>query len=326
MRVLITGLTGFVGSHLAEYSLSRGAVVYGSTKWRSRTDNIDHLQGQVNLIDCDLRDLSSVNVLIKESQPDVIFHLAAQSFVPTSWHAPGETLSNNAMCQVNLFEAIRANGSDPLVMVAGSSEEYGFVPPEELPIKETTPLRPLSPYAVSKITQDFLAYQYHQSYGLKVVRTRAFNHTGPRRGDVFVESSFAKQIAEIEAGKKDPVVYVGNLEARRDFSDVRDIVKGYWLATEKGEPGEVYNLSSGNMWTVREVLNMLLSMASVSIKIEVDPKRLRPSDVMFLCGDSSKFRDRTGWNPEIPFEQTLSDLLNYWRQTIQGSRVIGQTA
>ena len=317
MRVLITGLTGFVGSHLAEYALAQGAEVYGSAKWRSKTDNIDHLQNQINLIDCDLRDLSSVNVLIKESQPDVIFHLAAQSFVPTSWHAPGETLSNNVICQVNLFEAIRANGIDPSVMIAGSSEEYGSVQPDELPIKETSPLRPLSPYAVSKITQDFLAYQYFQSYGLKVVRTRAFNHTGPRRGDVFVESSFAKQIAEIEVGGKDPVVYVGNLEARRDFSDVRDIVKGYWLATSKGDPGEVYNLCSGKMLTIQEVLDMLLAMASVSIKVEVDPKRLRPSDVMYLCGDSSKFRDRTGWSTEIPFEQTLSDLLNYWRETIK---------
>ena len=237
--------------------------------------------------------------------------------MPTSWHAPGETLSNNIICQVNLFEAIRANGIDPSIMIAGSSEEYGLVQLDELPIKETSPLRPLSPYAVSKITQDFLAYQYFQSYRLKIVRTRAFNHTGPRRGDVFVESSFAKQIAEIEAGKKDPVVYVGNLEARRDFSDVRDIVKGYWLATSKGEPGEVYNLSSGKMLSIQEVLDMLIVLASVSITIEVDPKRLRPSDVMHLCGDSSKFRDRTGWRAEIPFEQTLNDLLNYWREIIK---------
>jgi GDP-4-dehydro-6-deoxy-D-mannose reductase len=323
MRVLITGLTGFVGSHLAEYSLSRGAEVHGSIKWRSKTDNIDHLRDQVNMVECDLRDLSSANVLIREAQPDVVFHLAAQSFVPTSWHAPGETLSNNILCEVNLFEAIRTCGIDPVVTIAGSSEEYGLVAPDEIPLTETSPLRPMSPYAVSKIAQDFLGYQYHMSYGLKIVRTRAFNHTGPRRGDVFVESNFAKQIAEIEAGKRAPVVYVGNLEAQRDYCDVRDIVKGYWLAAEKGTPGEVYNLASGKMWAIQEVLDMLLSMSTVAITVEEDPKRLRPSDVPFLCGDSTKFREETGWAPEIPFEDTLRDLLAYWRDEIRGPRAGG---
>jgi len=316
MRVLITGLTGFVGSHLAEYALSKGAEVFGSIKWRSKTDNIDHLSNQLTLIECDLKDLSSLNMLVQKSNPDIIFHLAAQSFVPTSWHAPGETLSNNILCEVNLFEAIRSHGVNPMVMVAGSSEEYGLVMEDELPIKETSPLRPLSPYAVSKVTQDFLGYQYHQSYGLNIVRTRAFNHTGPRRGDVFVESNFAKQIAQIEAGKAEPIVYVGNLEAQRDFTDVRDIVKGYWLALEKGIPGEVYNLCSGNMWSIQQVLNHLVSMSPAKITVKQDPSRMRPSDVPLLCGDCSVFHEQTGWAPEIPFEQTLKDLLEYWRERI----------
>lgn len=321
MRVLITGLTGFVGSHLADYALAHEADVYGSIKWRSKTDNIDHLTGQLNLIECDLKDLSSATVMVREAKPDVVFHLAAQSFVPTSWHAPGETLSNNILCEVNLFEAVRSNGIDPVILVAGSSEEYGLVEPDELPVKETAPLRPLSPYAVSKIAQDFLGYQYYRSYGLKIIRMRAFNHTGPRRGDVFVESSFAKQIAEIEAGKRKPVVYVGNLEAKRDYTDVRDTVRGYWMAVKMGRPGEVYNLASGRMWAIKEVLDLLLSMSTASISVEVDPQRLRPSDVPFLCGDSSTFRAMTGWKPEIPFEQTLRDLLDYWRSKSQGSGI-----
>lgn len=316
MRVLITGLTGFVGSHLAEYVLSKNAEVYGSIRWRSRTENIEHLRDHVTLIDCDLKDLSSVNALVQKSMPDLIFHLASQSYVVTSWHSPNETMKNNISCQLNLLEAVRASGLDPLIQVAGSSEEYGFASVEETPVAETELLRPLSPYAVSKVAQDLLGYQYFKSYGLKVVRTRAFNHTGPRRGEVFVESNFAKQIAEIEAGIKKPVVSVGNLEAKRDFSDVRDIVKGYWLALEKGIPGEVYNLATGKMWAIRKLLDYLLSMSSTEIQVRQDPSRLRPSDIPHLCGDSTLFRKVTGWEPRIPFEETLKDLLNYWRANV----------
>ena len=320
MRVLITGLTGFVGSHLAEYALSKNAEVYGSYRWRSRTENIGHLKNQVKLIECELKDPSSANSLIQQTKPDMVFHLAAQSYVPTSWQAPEDTLVNNIVGQVNLFEAIRSNGIDPLIQIAGSSEEYGYTLPEELPVKETAPLRPLSPYAVSKVTQDLLGYQYHQSYGMKIVRTRAFNHTGPRRGSVFVESNFAQQIAEIEAEVRQPVVYVGNLEAKRDYCDVRDIVQGYWLALEKGKPGEVYNLASGRMWAIQEVLDILLSMSSATIDVKQDPARMRPSDVPLLCGDSTLFRNQTGWEPKIPFEETLKDLLNYWRRNVEIER------
>ena len=191
-----------------------------------------------------------------------------------------------------------------------------MVYPNEVPIRETNPLRPLSPYGVSKVAADKLGCQYHMSYGLKTVVTRAFNHTGPRRGDVFVTSNFSKQVAEIERGLKEPTIYVGNLDARRDFTDVRDIVKAYWLAVTKGEYGEVYNICSGETRTIQSVLDLLLSMTDKKIEIKQDPSRMRPSDVEVLHGDYSKFKERTGWKPEIPFEKTMADLLNYWRERV----------
>ena len=315
LRVLITGITGFVGSHLAEYAFERGVEVWGSCRWRSKTENIDHMREQLHLVECDLRDLSSVQHLLEQAAPDYIVHLAAQSFVASSWHAPAETLYTNSVSQVNLLEAIRQGKENAARFLAiGSSEEYGLVYEDELPIKETNPLRPLSPYAVSKVTQDLMGYQYHQSYRMPVVRTRAFNHEGPRRGDVFVTSNFARQIAEIEAGLRPPVIHVGNLEARRDYSDVRDIVRGYWRLLEAGTPGEVYNLCSGRQWAIRDVLEFLLNRSRVrDIKVEVDPNRLRPSDVPLLLGDPSKIKRAVGWEATTPFEQTLDDLLDYWR-------------
>ena len=265
-------------------------------------------------MECDLRDASSVRDVLDDERPDWIFHLAAQSFVPTSWTAPTESLVTNIIGQLNIFEAVKKLGIKPRIQLACSSEEYGLVLENELPIKETNPLRPLSPYAVSKVGQDMLGYQYWMSFRIPVVRTRGFNHEGPRRGPVFVCSDFAKQIADIEKGRRPPVVRVGNLEARRDFTDVRDVVRAYWLALEKGEPGEVYNIASGRAWTIREMLDLLLSLSKSKIKVEEDPARMRPSDVPVLLGDSSKFRDRTGWSPEIPFEKTIADLLAYWRE------------
>lgn len=314
MRVLITGITGFVGSHLAEYLLSKNDVeVYGTIRWRSRRENINPIQKHINLIECDLNDGNSVRKMMDSVRPDYIFHLAAQSFVLTSWHAPADTLLTNVLGQLNIFESAKEIGINPRIQIAGSSEEYGMVYADEVPIKEENPLRPLSPYAVSKVTQDLLAYQYYMSYKLNVVRTRAFNHSGPRRGDVFVESNFAKQIADIENGHQEPVIKVGNLEAKRDYTDVRDVVRAYWLALEKGKPGEVYNICTGKSYAIKDVLSILLSMSSIKIKIQEDPARLRPSDVPILEGDSYKFRASTGWKPEIPFEQTLKDLLEYWR-------------
>ena len=315
MRVLITGITGFAGSHLADYLLAEhpDVEIYGTWRWRSRTENIEHLEGRIQLTECDLKDATAVRQTLSDIRPERIFHLAAQSYVPASWQAPAETLNNNIISQTNIFEAMRSLDLDARIQIAGSSEEYGLVHPNEVPIKESNPLRPLSPYAVSKVAQDLLAYQYFRSYGLAAIRTRGFNHTGPRRGEVFVTSNFAKQIASIEAGLREPVIRVGNLSAQRDFTDVRDIVRAYWLALEKGKPGEVYNLASGRSVTIAELLDMLLELSDAKVEVEVDPDRLRPSDVEILLGDYSKFRDDTGWQPEIPLTQTVEDLLNHWR-------------
>jgi len=317
MRVLITGVTGFVGSHLADALVARpGLEIYGAHRWRSRMENVDHLRGQLTLVECDLRDAGAVRRLLSTVRPDRIFHLAAQSYVPSSWMSPSETITGNVMCQLNLLEAVRESGLPTRIHVAGSSEEYGLVHQNELPIREENPLRPLSPYAVSKVAQDYLAYQYWMSHRVHTVRTRGFNHTGPRRGDVFVTSNFARQIAEIEKGLRKPVVRVGNLEAIRDFTDVRDMVQAYWLALERGEPGEVYNICSGRGYTVRQVLDILLGLASVRVEVREDPERLRPSDVAVLLGDCTRFQRITGWKPTISFEVTLEDLLEHWRQRV----------
>lgn len=318
MRVLITGITGFAGSHLADYILSeyKDIEVYGFIRWRSRRDNIDHILDKINLYEADLKDIVSLKKALSQIKPDRIFHLAAQSFVPTSWKCPAETFSINAIGEINLFEAVLSLGLNPRIQIAGSSEEYGLVSPNEVPMKEDNILRPLSPYAVSKVAQDLLAYQYFKSYGLDTVRTRGFNHTGPRRGDVFICSNFAKQIAMIEKKKQEPVIYVGNLDAKRDFTDVRDIVRAYWLSLEKGKKGDVYNIGTGKAYRIKEILDKLLSLSGDKIEIKIDPDRLRPSDVPVLLSDSTKFRKITGWEPRIPFNQSLQDLLNFWRERV----------
>ena len=315
-RVLITGISGFVGSHLAEFLLEQGMEVYGTIRWRSKLDNIKHIQTKIRLIETDIKDAHSMQKTVDDIEPDYVFHLAAQSFVPTSWKAPSETVGTNILGTLNLFEAIRDSNSDPRIQIAGSSEEYGKVFPDEIPIKETNPLRPMSPYAVSKVATDLLGYQYHQSYGLKIVRTRAFNHTGPRRGEPFVTSNFAKQIAEIEKGLQEPVMHVGNLTAHRDFTDVRDIVNAYWLSVQKCEFGEVYNICSGVARTIQSVLDLLQDMTDVQITVKQVPDRLRPSDVEILKCDCSKFKKRTGWEPKIAFEDTMRELLDYWRKMV----------
>jgi len=318
MRVLITGVTGFVGSHFAEFLLGQGVDVFGSLRWRSKTENIEHIRDRITLVESDLRDGLSARTLLEQAQPDCIVHLAAQSFVGASWQTPVETFHTNVISQMNLLEAMRQLRPRARCLVIGTSEEYGLVDPDELPIRETNPLRPLSPYAVSKVAQDLMGYQYFKSYGLHIVRTRAFNHTGPRRGDAFATSNFAKQIAQIEAGLSEPVVRAGDLKPTRDFSDVRDIVRGYWQLLEQGTPGEVYNLCSGEDWSIERVLQFLIGQSTASsIAVHVDPSRLRPSDVPMLRGSAEKAEKAVGWRRTIRLEQTLTDLLDYWRSRIQ---------
>jgi len=317
-KVLITGITGFAGSHLTEFLLkNEKAELHGIIRWRSKKDHIDHNLDKLTLHECDIKDYSSVLKTIKDVMPDVIYHLAAQSFVPTSWVLPSETLSTNIIGELNILESVRHLEINPRILIAGSSEEYGLVHEDEVPINENNPLRPLSPYAVSKVAQDLLGYQYYMSYGLNIIRTRGFNHTGPRRGEVFVCSDFARQIARIEAKLTEPIIYTGALDSVRDFTDVRDMVRAYYMAVEKADPGEAYNICSGKGYKIREVIDILVDLAHVKVEIKQDQARVRPSDVPVLIGDSTKFTMKTGWQPEIPFEKTMEDLLNYWRERIE---------
>jgi GDP-4-dehydro-6-deoxy-D-mannose reductase len=315
-KVLITGIAGFVGSHLAELLLTKGYEIHGLFRSRSKTEHIEGIINTLHLEDADLMDSHSLYTTISRIKPDYIFHLAAQSFVPTSWVSPTATLETNVVGSGNLFEAVRQAGINPVIQIACSSEEYGLVYENEVPIKETNPLRPQSPYAVSKVAMDYLGYQYFSSYNMNVIRTRGFNHTGPRRGDTFAESNFAKQIALIEKKKQEPIIRVGNLEANRDYTDVRDMVKAYLLAVEKCDPGDVYNICTGTTIKIGDMLKMLLSMSKVKVEIKQDQSRMRPSDVPVLLGDNSKFVAKTGWKPEIPFTKTMEDLLNYWRERV----------
>ena len=320
MKAFISGVTGFVGSHLAEYILENhsGVEVTGLLRWRSPKKNIRSILNKTNLCYGDLQDLPSLKKVLVENRPDYIFHLAAQSYVDFSFIAPIETLGTNVIGTCNLLEAVRelkqADGYDPVIHICSSSEVYGQVREDEVPIRESNPLRPASPYAVSKVGEDMLGFQYWLSWGIKTIRTRMFTHTGPRRGEVFVVSNFAKQVASIEAGRQEAVIKVGNLDSVRTFSDVRDAVKAYWLLVNKCKPGEVYNIGGVDTMTIGEMLHKLLAMSNVNnIKVEVDPARLRPSDVTLQIPCVEKFQKVTGWKPEIPFETTLKDTLEYWR-------------
>lgn len=315
-KALITGIAGFVGSHLAELLLSKGFEVYGLCRPRTKTDHITGILDKLHLEDADLLDSHSLYGTVSRIKPDYIFHLAAQSFVPTSWVSPSVTLEVNIIGSANLFEAVRQAKIDPVIQIACSSEEYGLVYPNETPIKETNPLRPQSPYGVSKVAMDYLGYQYFCSYSMKIMRTRGFNHTGPRRGDTFVTSNFAKQIAMIEKGKQEPKIHVGNLDAQRDWTDARDMVKAYLLSVEKCDPGDVYNICTGKAVVIKDMLNMLIVMSKVKVEVVQDASRMRPSEVPVLIGDNTKFVAKTGWKPEIPFEKTMEDLLNYWRERV----------
>lgn len=326
-KVLITGITGFVGSHLADYILAEfpNVQILGLVRWFSPRENIKHILNKIKLCYGDLLDLPSLKRILREHNPDVIFHLAAQSYVDFSFIAPIVTLETNIIGTGNLLEAVKelklSSGYDPIVHICSSSEVYGQVKEDEIPIKEDNPFRPASPYAVSKVGEDMLGFQYWLSWKIKTIRTRMFTHTGPRRGEVFVVSNFAKQIAAIEAGLKSPVIKVGNLKSVRTFLDVRDAVKVYWLLVNKCPPGEVYNIGGVETMTVGEMLNKLLKLSTVkNIAVKVDPARLRPSDVTLQIPCMDKFVKATGWKPEIKFKKTLEDTLDYWRDYFKKER------
>ena len=310
MRVLITGAGGFVGGHMSVFLREKGVRVYGTA----------HRQAAGGNIRCDLTDPKAVRALLKKIRPDRIIHLASQSSATLSWKEPRETMSANIFCALNLLESARLAGVSPSVLIAGSAEEYGWVRPDEIPVKETAPLRPISPYAVSKIAQDFLSYAYYRARGLGVIRARAFWHTGPGQRADFALSSFARQTALIEAGRQKPVLKTGNLDVVRDFTDVRDVAKAYWLLLEKGIPGEVYNVASGKGVSLKEIVRFYQKHARVKFRVRRDEKRVRRLEPPVVIGDASKLRKATGWRPEIPRETTWMDLLNFWRNQIGSER------
>ncbi len=315
MRVLITGINGFVGGYLAEHLLAEHqAEVWGLAR---QPITLPTLAGRVQLVHADLEAPQQIVAALQQVQPDVIYHLAGQSHVPSSFADPAHTLHTNIFGELNLFQATLQLGIKPLIVVACSNEIYGHVRPEELPVNETTPLRPVSPYAVSKAAQDLLAYQYHVSHAVRTIRLRLFNHIGPRQNEQFVASAFAAQIARIEAGQQPALLRVGNLDAERDFTDVRDIARAYALAVSSGETGQAYNVGSGRAVPVRWLLDTLINLSARSIAVEPDPARMRPADVPRVVCDNRRFHTQTGWEPRIPLEQTLADILEYWRVQVQ---------
>jgi GDP-4-dehydro-6-deoxy-D-mannose reductase len=312
VRVLVTGINGFVGSHLAEHLLENTDWVVSGTVFGD-LDNIAHLQDRLDLHPVELSQLSAAIAVLEETGPDFIIHLAAQAVPSLARHDPWPTLKTNLQLQLNVLQAAVRLRQEPRVLVVGSGEGYGLVKPEELPIGEDTPLRPLNGYAVSKVAQELLGLQYQRAYGLPVVVVRPFNHIGPRQRLGFVAPDFARQVAEAEAGLREPAVTVGNLDVRRDFSDVRDIVRAHRLAVAQGEPGQVYNLGSERSYSIRELLDALIAISSVTLQVRQDPARVRQADVPLMVSDCLRFRQRTGWTARIPFRQSVRDVLDYWR-------------
>ena len=330
VNALITGITGMVGSHLTDFLLKNTDwKIYGFARWNDSLENIEHLADEINkkerieLIYGDLNDLASLLVTIDKAKPNYVFHLAAQSYPQTSFDAPLETLQTNILGTTNLLEALRRSKyRDAIIHVCASSEVFGRVPKEKLPINEECTFHPASPYAISKVGTDLIGRYYAEAYEMKIMTTRMFTHTGPRRGDVFSESTFAKQIAMIEAGLQEPKIYVGNLESLRTYADVRDAVKAYYmLVTVNPKGGEYYNIGGTYTCTIRDMLNFLISQSTVpNIEIVTDPERLRPIDADLQIPDTTKFQEHTGWKPEIPFDRTMRDLLEYWRNKVKSGR------
>lgn len=335
-RALITGITGMVGSHLAEYLLEHTDWdIVGMCRWRSSLDNLSGIVGRINsgdrvsLVYGDLRDTLSIQNVVAKSKPDYVFHLAAQSFPRTSFDSPLDTMDTNIQGTVRVLDALREHAPKAVIHVCASSEVFGRVPKENLPINEECAFHPASPYAISKVGTDLVGRFYAEAYGMTVMTTRMFTHTGPRRGDVFAESTFAKQIAMIEGSLIPPVVKVGNLQSLRTIADVRDAVRAYFmLVTVKPTPGAYYNIGGTHTCTIKDVLDSLISFSARKgeIRVEVDPDRLRPIDADLQVPDTSKFRAHTGWTPEILYEKTLRDLLEYWRHRIstEGNRFLAR--
>ncbi len=313
MKALITGISGFVGSHLAEYLMNTTDWQVAGTVF-GPYGNIADLCGKLELYPAELSRLDVMTFILEQSQPDVIFHLAAQPLVSASRRDPWGTLETNIRMQLNVLEGVARINPQCQVLVVGSGEEYGLVSPEDLPIDEETPLRPLNPYALSKVAQDLMGLQYYLTHKLHIVRVRPFNHIGPRQRAGFVAPDFASQIAAIELGLQPPVLEVGNLAARRDFSDVRDVVRAYVMLITHGEPGQVYNVGSGGSHSVQELLDTLLALSRATITVKQDPKRMRSSEVPETVCDATRLVKQTGWQPMISFEQSLRDVLEYWRE------------
>lgn len=313
-KILITGASGFTGGYLSEYLLSQNKFEIFGIYHSEDSFRRSPVKEKIQFKKIDLIDSNNVFNLVKEIKPDYIFHLAAASAPSESFKDPVGTFHNNVTAEINLLEAIqKINLLQSRILIISSCEVYGYVKPDDLPVNEMTQLRPATPYAVSKVTQDYLGLQYYLAYKLQCIRVRPFNHIGPRQDAKFVVSDFSRQIAEIEKGKKEPVMYVGNLEAKRDFTDVRDIVKAYSQLSEKGTPGEVYNVGSGISYSAKEILDTLLKNAKCEISIKTDPEKMRPGDMPDIICDNKKLIDLTGWKPEITLKQTLADTLDYWR-------------
>jgi GDP-4-dehydro-6-deoxy-D-mannose reductase len=315
MKVLVTGVAGFVGVHLSRFLLTehRDAEVFGVVRPGGPRKRVP---AEVAILDADLEEAGQVEALFDRVRPDRIVHLAAQSSPQASWSDPAGTLRTNVLGLLNLLEAVRRRRLSPRILVVGSAEEYGMVEARDLPLGEDAPLRPATPYAVSKISQGYLALQYALAFHMGIIRTRTFHHTGPGRGASFAESAFARQIVDVETGRRPPVLDVGNLEAVRDFSDARDVVRAYWVLLESGHAGDVYNVCSGKGIRIRDVLEKLIAASGVEVEIRVDPERLRPADVPVLVGNPARLRAATGWEPRVSLDQSLTDLLQYWRERV----------
>ena len=318
LRVLITGMNGFAGSHLADILVGLPDVeIWGVG--RGGGERIAHLGERARFRQGDLTMPAVAAEVLAEVRPDRIYHLAGQAFGPASWGDPWHTIETNVRSELNVLMVLAKYHSPARVLVVGSIDAYGIVEESALPMVEGTPMRPVTPYGVSKATQDLLALQYFLSDHLQVVRVRPANHIGPRQDEAFVVSSFAKQIAEIEAGHRPPVLQVGNLSAKRDFTDVRDMVRAYHLALEKGVAGEAYNIGSGHPVAISRIVDLLLVASPVPIEVRPDPSRLRLSDAPVTCCDAAKLRAQTGWEPVVAIEQSVADTLDYWRTRIQGA-------